>query len=168
MSNFEIYTTIEKSLMSPRLKELEETNPPLFCALIYLVGSVIALNKGIDQGCLTDQDILENIGFFEYDLNDLSDPALLANHMEYLQDRWALSLDPAHITVNILTADGKDQHFHFKKEMIYVEGEIHLHIANRIKEIVGDKGLEIYQSKLEPEIEELKKQIKAITSNQDE
>lgn len=168
MSNLEIYTTIEKSLMTPRLKELEDANPPLFCALIYLVGSVIALDKGIYQGSLIEQDILDNIGFFELDLNDLSQPALLANHMEYIQDRWSLSQEPAHIAVDIITADQGVHVFHFKKEMIYVEGEIHLHIADRIKELVGSEGLEIYQSKLDPEIEQLKKQIKAITSNQDD
>lgn len=154
---------IEKQL-SIDISSLEAHNPSLYCAVIYLIKDIIRLN--LDRETLTEDEILSYTPAFTVDLTNLDSPVVYCNTLQYLQDKWSLcSEGESHlIEVSIMTAEGTKL-YPFKKEMVYIEGDLLPYITQRIEELSGKEGVDFFKEQLketDPEIEELKQQIKEI------
>jgi len=111
----------------------------------------------------------KNAPAFALDITNLDSPVLYCNTLQYLQDKWSLCAngEAFAIEVEVVQELGGVLKFPFKKEMIYVEGDILTHIANRVHQLAGEEGLAFFNTQLEletsdPEIEALKQQIKDI------
>lgn len=158
---------IEKHL-AIQISPLEAQNPSLYCAVIYLVMEIIKLN--LDRETLTEDEILTYTPAFTVDITNPNSPVVYCNTLQYLQDKWGLCSDgESHlIEVSIMTAEGTAL-FPFKKEMVYIEGDLLPYISQRIEELGGKVGLDFFKGQLketDPEIEELKQQIKDICNGE--
>lgn len=149
------------------ISPLELHNTPLYCASVYLVLEIIRQNLNVAS--LEEADIHTYAPAFALDITNLDSPVLYCNTLQYLQDKWSLCAngEASAIEVEITQESGEVLKFPFKKEMIYVEGDILTYIANRVQQLAGEEGLAFFKKQLEkdasdPEIETLKQQIKDI------